>query len=294
MIVRSAQTPRMAATPDERPTEDQGWTGGQTAVTADLLGNALPGPLCPAVSSTHVVLIPSFNSGALLAATVASARKYWAPVWVIIDGSTDGSAAAIEMMTQRDPRLRILHLPVNSGKGAAVRIGLAAAQSDGFTHALVMDADGQHPADRIPAFMSTSISAPDSLVMGRPIFGADAPRARVLGRRLCNACAVLETMRPVGDTLFGFRVYPVGALLSIMQQSRGMNRFDFDPEAVVRLVWQDLKLIHLPTPVRYLSQAEGGVSHFSYLRDNLLLIGMHLRLSLAAIRRLALRRRRYR
>jgi hypothetical protein len=133
--------------------------------------------------------------------------------------------------------------------------------------------------------MATSASAPEAIVMGLPVFGGDAPRIRVLSRRIGNAIAVLMTLRPVGDTLFGFRVYPIAALLSAMRASRGMRRFDFDPEAVVRLAWDGAQLIHLPTPVRYLSRAEGGISHFHYVRDNLLLTRMYLRLGLTAISR---------
>ena len=237
------------------------------------------------VSATHLVLIPSYDSGALLAQTVAAARAYWAPVWVVVDGSTDGSGEAAEAMSRSDPWVRVLSLPSNQGKGAAVRHGATAAHEAGYTHALVMDADGQHPADRIPAFMAASGAAPDALVMGRPVFGRDAPRLRVAGRRLCNWMASVQTMRQVGDTLFGFRVYPLAALLAVMRASRGMRRFDFDPEAVIRLVWRGTRLVHLPAPVRYLSREAGGISHFSYTRDNALLAGMHLRLALAATRR---------
>jgi glycosyltransferase involved in cell wall biosynthesis len=259
---------------------------GYATATPGGTGNWSRDDHCAVVSISHLVLIPSFNSGRLLASTVAAARAFWAPVWVVVDGSTDDSAASVEAMAQTDPWLRVLYLPSNRGKGAAVQYGLIAAQSRGFTHVLVMDADGQHPADRIPLFMATSIAAPDALVMGRPVFGTDAPWLRVASRRLCNACAVLETLRPVGDTLFGFRVYPVAALIEVMQASRGMKRFDFDPEAVVRLAWRGMKLIHLPTPVRYLSRTEGGISHFNYRRDNLLLARMHLRLTLAALCRI--------
>jgi len=241
----------------------------------------------PHVSTTHLVLIPSFNSGRLLAQTVAAARSQWAPVWIVIDGSTDGSADAVEAMARKDHGLRVVRLESNGGKGAAVLKGLVAAEAGGFTHALVMDGDGQHPADRISVFMAASISAPDALVMGRPVFGADAPWVRVTARHLCNWCAVLETRHQVGDTLFGFRVYPVAPLLSVMRSSNGMRRFDFDPETVVRLVWSGTPLIHLPAAVRYPSSAEGGISHFKYLRDNLLLTRMHLRLGVRAAIRLA-------
>ena len=231
--------------------------------------------------------MPSFNSGRLLHDTVRAARAAWAPVWVVVDGSTDGSAASVEALAQGDPALRVLHLPQNRGKGSAVFHAVAQAHARGFTHALVMDADGQHPADHIRAFMAASAANPQALVMGLPAFGPDAPRLRVLARRLSNACGAALTLRRVGDTLFGFRVYPVGPLLTVMRASPAMQGFDFDPEAVVRLVWQGLPLIHLRTPVRYLNPAQDGVSHFRYLRDNLLLSGMYLRLSLTAVRRLS-------
>jgi len=252
---------------------------------ADVVGQSRFDGSDRTVSDSHLVIIPSFNSGALLASTVAAARAYWAPVWVVIDGSTDRSGDAVDEMARTDPALRVLRLSVNQGKGAAVRYGLNAARMHGFSHALVMDADGQHPADRIPAFMAASAAAPESLIMGRPVFGRDAPWVRVVARRLCNFWAAVETFRRVGDTLFGFRVYPIDALLSVMRESRGMRRFDFDPEAVVRLSWRGVKLSHVPTPVRYLSQAEGGISHFKYVRDNVLLVGMHLRLCMIAIMR---------
>lgn len=238
-------------------------------------------------STTHLVLIPSYDSGGLLARTIAEARAEWAPVWVVIDGSADASAAEAEALAGQDPSLRVLRLPRNQGKGAALRHGLLAAQRRGFTHVLVMDADGQHPADHIRIFMATSAASRSALVMGRPVFGTDAPWPRVIGRRISNWLAAVETGRAAGDVLFGFRVYPIAPLLATMRESAGMRGFDFDPEAVVRLVWNGTPLIHLPAPVRYLGPAEGGVSHFDYARDNRLLARMHLRLVGAAIGRMA-------
>jgi glycosyltransferase involved in cell wall biosynthesis len=236
-----------------------------------------------AKSDSHLVIIPSFNTGRLLEATVAAALAHWVPVWVVIDGSTDNSAAAVETIAQTDSALRVFRLPRNQGKGEAVRFGLMVAEASGFTHALVLDADGQHPTERISDFMAMSAASPEAVIMGRPVFGADAPWIRVVSRRLSNACATLMTLRRVGDTLFGFRVYPIAKLLSVMRASHGMRRFDFDPEAVIRLAWSGTPLIHLPTCVRYPSRADGGVSHFNYVLDNLLLMRMYLRLSLGAM-----------
>ena len=238
-------------------------------------------------SATHLVLIPSFNTGRKLSDTVREARAVWSPVWLVIDGSSDGTAEAAVEWAAADPGLRVLVLPHNQGKGAAVLHGLRLAQAAGFTHALTMDADGQHPAALIPAFMQASRQRPAAMILGRPVFDASAPLLRVRGRRVSNWWTHLETLGAgVADSLYGFRVYPVAALAAVMARQPWMRRFDFDTEAVVRMVWRGIKPINLDAPVKYLSAAEGGVSHFRYGRDNLLLSWMHLRLMLEFVLRL--------
>lgn len=235
----------------------------------------------------RLVLIPSYDSGAKLIETVRAARAEWPDVWVVVDGSTDGSDASVRQAAATDPGLRVLALPRNSGKGAAVLHGLRAAAAEGFTHALTMDADGQHPAPMIPAFMEASGADPDKMILGVPSFGEDAPLLRVRGRRISNWWADFETLgMGIGDSLFGFRVYPIAPLVRIMERTRWMRRFDFDPEAAVRLCWAGIRPVNLAAPVRYLRPEEGGVSHFRYGRDNLLLTGMHIRLVLGMLPRL--------
>ena len=241
---------------------------------------------------THLVLIPSYNTGAQLVRTVSEVLAAWAPVWVVVDGSTDGSDAALERLADGSA-LRVLRLPRNAGKGAAVLHGARAALREGYTHALVMDADGQHPADHIATFMAASRAAPQAMVLGLPQFGPDAPALRVAGRRVSNLFAAVETAwAGIGDSLFGFRVYPLQPLVDVMTGTRWMRRFDFDPEAAVRLVWYGVRPLILPAPVRYLLPEHGGVSHFRYGRDNLLLTWMHLRLLLGGAFRLPRRLRR--
>ena len=246
-------------------------------------------------SPTHIVLIPSYNPGERVYETVASARRHWNPVWVVVDGSTDGSAGRLRQMAAQDAGLHVIVLPKNVGKGAAVLQGLEQAAARGYTHALTMDSDGQHPADLIPAFMQASQRTPGAMVLGKPVFDASAPALRVKGRQVSNWWANLETLwSGIGDSLYGFRVYPIGPLRTVMHGQRWMRRFDFDPEAVVRLCWRGVKPVNIDAPVRYYGADEGGVSHFRYLRDNLLLTGMHtrlfagfaLRLPLLLIRRL--------
>ena len=232
-------------------------------------------------SATHLVLIPSYNTGATVFDTVRAARAQWCPVWVVVDGSTDGSTQGLRDMAAADPGLQLIVLPHNSGKGAAVLRGLQAARDAGFTHALTMDADGQHPAALIPAFMQASTQRRDAMVLGRPVFDASAPLLRVRGRRVSNWWTNLETLGAgIDDSLYGFRVYPVAPLIAVMRGQPWMRRFDFDTEAVVRLAWRGVTPLNLPAPVKYLTAEEGGVSHFRYGRDNLLLTWMHLRLML--------------
>lgn len=239
------------------------------------------------MSATHLVLIPSYNPGPAVLTTVQAARAQWPVVWVVDDGSNDGSTASLQELAASDPGLHLIVLPRNSGKGAAVLTGLEAAAAAGFTHVLTMDADGQHPAALIPDFMAASQAAPAAMILGKPVFGPEAPALRVNGRKVSNGWANFETLwMGIGDSLYGFRVYPIAPLMRIMQGRRWMRRFDFDPEAVVRLCWAGVRPINKDAPVRYLSAEEGGVSHFRYLRDNILLTWMHTRLFLGFLGRL--------
>jgi glycosyltransferase involved in cell wall biosynthesis len=240
-------------------------------------------------SATHLVLIPSYNAGERLFETVSAARAAWAPVWVVVDGSTDGTGESLQAMARHDPQLQVFRLERNQGKGAALLHGLRAAAQAGFTHALTMDSDGQHPAQAIGQFMAHSRESPEAMILGVPQFDATAPRERVLGRKISNVCAHVETLcAGIEDSLFGFRVYPIAPLLEIMEANPFMRRFAFDSEAVVRLAWRGVRPINLPARVRYLRADEGGVSHYRYLHDNLVLAAMHLRLFAGMLLRLPL------
>jgi glycosyltransferase involved in cell wall biosynthesis len=226
-----------------------------------------------------LVLLPTYNSGARLAQTLREAHVESDAVWVVVDASTDGSDAEAESLGLEG--VKFLRLPQNSGKGAAVLVALRAAQAEGFTHMLVMDADGQHPAAMIRPFFEISKNNPAAFVCGVPIFGPDAPRERVLGRFAGNFFATLETLGAgAEDSLFGFRLYPVAPALEVMVNTKWARRFDFDTVLSVRLTWAGLQCINVAVPVFYPPRSEGGVTHFRYLRDNLLLVAAHSRLLL--------------
>jgi len=240
-------------------------------------------------SSTHLVLIPSYNPGPNVYATVRAALEQWSPVWVVIDGSTDDSPRRLLAMAAEEPGLSVFVGPANRGKGAAVLRGILEASARGYTHVLTMDSDGQHPANCIAEFMQASQAHPEAMVLGCPIFDSSAPRLRVEGRKISNWWANLETLwAGIGDSLYGFRVYPIAALIGVMRRQPWMRRFDFDAEAVVRLCWRGLKPINIAAPVRYFQTAEGGISHFNYWRDNALLTWMHARLFCGFLLRLPL------
>ncbi len=239
--------------------------------------------------TTHLILIPSYNSGPKLFETVADSLRKNHQIWVIIDGSTDGTGEKLADWMRDNQNLRVFIRPRNGGKGAAVLDGLRAASAAGFTHVLVMDGDGQHPATLIPEFISLSSQNPEAMILGKPVFDGTAPLLRVICRRLSNALAKIETCGAIGDSLFGFRVYPVGPLLAVMENTDKMRRFDFDAEAAIRLVWHGVPVINKPAPVRYFRKAENGVSHFRYVRDNVLLTAMHTRLLMEFLARFMLR-----
>lgn len=241
--------------------------------------HAAPAPIDP----QRAVIIPSYNSGPLLEQTVRSVLAFWRPIIVILDGSTDGSGDPVVALSRTVRGLHVLAHTGNAGKGAAVYAALSFAADRCWTHAAVLDADGQHEASDLPRFMQSSRDNPAAMIMGTPVFGPDAPPIRMLGHRIADFWAALETPgRNMGSSLFGFRVYPVLPAIKVMRDTRRGRGFDFDTQLAVRLAWDDVPIINLPTPVRYRSADMGGISHFRYVQDNLLLIRTHASLLLKA------------
>ncbi len=234
-----------------------------------------------------LVILPSYNSGDNLPRSMRAARGFCDAVWAVVDASTDGSGALAADVAREVAGCRAIILEKNSGKGGAVLRALRDAAAAELTHAIVMDADGQHPAEAIPEFLARAKASPGSLVAGVPVFGPDAPAERVRGRLAGNFFAALETWAMgARDSLFGFRLYPVAPALRVLESVRSGRRFDFDTVMAVRLLWAGIPAINIPVPVRYPSRAEGGITHFRYVRDNLLLVRTHTRLVLGMLARI--------
>ncbi|MES2468470.1 MAG: glycosyltransferase family 2 protein [Verrucomicrobiota bacterium] len=232
----------------------------------------------PPPSSTHLLLIPTYNTGPKVLETVREALAAWKPVWVVTDGSDDGTTEQLEALAANEPDLRIIRHDTNRGKGAAVLTGARLARGAGFTHLLSFDADGQHPAGQIADYMARSVRHPEAMVFGKPVFPANAPTERVMGRKVANFWVDFQTAWwGIGDSLFGMRLFPIADLIAVMEATWFGRRYDFECEAGILLCWRGVPIINVPTPVRYLSKAEGGVSHYHYLRDNVRLVTLFLR-----------------
>ncbi|MDR0966340.1 MAG: glycosyltransferase family 2 protein [Myxococcales bacterium] len=234
------------------------------------------------------ILIPTYDNPATLRGVVERVRRDspGVPILVVDDHSGPEGQRAVEVLAS-EGLIQSRRLSENRGKGGAVKAGFAFAHELGFTHALQVDADGQHCFEDIPRFLDAARAHPSALVLGAPIFDETAPTSRLRGRQISIFWTTLETgfRRVIDDPCCGFRVYPVEAALAAQARS---DRMEFDPEIAVRMVWNGVPVLNLPTKVRYLTADEGGVSHFRPLHDNVLMSWMHTRMVCTLIARAVL------
>ncbi len=222
------------------------------------------------------LLIPVYNHGTLIAATFAKLRAFNLPCILVDDGSDAATAQVLDSLAQQEASITLLRLPANQGKGAAVLHGIAAAHQQGYTHALQIDADGQHDTQDIPSLLAMAEQEPEALISGAPQYGSDIPKARLYGRYITHFWVWIETLSfEIKDSMCGFRVYPVAATQALAQQVSIGKRMTFDTDIMVRLYWQGTPVRFLPTRVIY---PDNGISHFRPLRDNLQISWMHTRL----------------
>ncbi len=233
-------------------------------------------------------LVPTYDNPLTVRAVVERLRAHLPDVLVVDDGSAEPGRRAVEALA-RDGLARAVRREANGGKGAAVKTGFAAARELGFTHALQVDADGQHDLDDVPRFLEAARANPAALVLGRPVFDASAPGVRRRGRLVSRFWTDLETGgRVIQDPLCGFRVYPLDAALRA--NARG-DHMEFDAEIAVRMIWLGTPVVNLDTRVRYVPPEAGGVSHFQMFRDNVRISWSHTRLCTLALLRVATGRR---
>jgi len=225
-------------------------------------------------------VIPTYDNPLTIGRVVTEVRRHIQDVIVVDDGSGQAAVRALDEISNQAAAL-VIHREHNGGKGAAVKFGLETARDLGYSHALQIDADGQHDTADIPKFLARSAERPQAAVLGHPVFDATMPRGRRAAHALTNFMVLLQTGgRFIVDPQCGFRVYPVEAALAV--GARG-DRMDFDIEIAVRLHWAGVPIVNVPTGVRYLRQADGGTSHFRPVRDNVAISWMHTRLLFASV-----------
>ena len=228
-------------------------------------------------------LIPIYNHGCTIARTVRALRAHGLPVLIVDDGSDAATREVLDALVRDIDDVQLLRLPHNQGKGRALDAGLRAAHAAGYTHALQIDADGQHDTDDAPRFLAEARARPEALVCGAPVYDASVPRARLYGRYVTHACVWLETLSlAIRDSMCGYRLYPLDAVCAEIARKPLPARMDFDTEIAVRLVWRGTPVVNLPTRVIYPAD---GLSHFRMFRDNLRISAMHTRLLLGMLPR---------
>ncbi|MCL2872546.1 MAG: glycosyltransferase family 2 protein [Betaproteobacteria bacterium] len=235
-----------------------------------------------------VALVPVYNHGATVGAVVQTLHDLALPVILIDDGSNAECAAVLDALvaasTEASEKTSLLRLPRNGGKGGAVIAGLREAHAQGYSHALQLDADGQHDAAALPAFLDAMREAPQAVIVGFPRYDASVPTGRLLGRYATHVWVWINTLsRRIRDSMCGLRIYPLDATLPVLDAMPRHSRMEFDTEILVRLDWAGVPIRNLPIAVRY---PEDGVSHFRLWRDNARIGWMHARLFFGMLRRL--------
>jgi glycosyltransferase involved in cell wall biosynthesis len=237
------------------------------------------------------VVIPVFNHPYKIAGLVARLLDYGLPCILVDDGSAASCAQLLEEIAEKNPQVVLLRLPHNQGKGAAVCRGLALAQSEDFTHALQVDADGQHDLNDVPTFLACAQQNPTAVISGWRSYDA-MPPSRRSGRKLTDFWVCVNTLsRSIKDSMCGYRLYPLAPTMRLLACKKIGARMDFDTDILVRLYWQGLAVENIPTQILYQDDIP---SHFDIIKDNVRISWMHTRLFFGMLPRIpALLRRNF-
>lgn len=232
-------------------------------------------------------IIPVYNHEHAIGVTVEAVLRHELPCILVDDGSDAGCAAELDRLAARHPqRVSLVRLAQNQGKGGAVMAGFREAARQHYSHALQIDADGQHDAGDLPRFLELARQQPQAVICGCPVYDASVPRGRLYGRYVTHVWVWINTLSlTIRDSMCGFRVYPLAPTLQLIDQVAIGRRMDFDTEVLVRLNWRGVAVVSQPTRVTY---PLDGISHFQLWRDNLLISRMHARLFFGMLLRLPL------
>jgi glycosyltransferase involved in cell wall biosynthesis len=232
-----------------------------------------------------IVVIPVYNHGGAIGAMVERIRGLGVPCLLVDDGSAADCALVLDQIAaEHSGWVSLLRLPDNEGKGGAVMAGLREAMRRGYSHALQIDADGQHDPADIPGFLAEAEQYPQALVTGCPIYDASVPKGRLYGRYATHIWVWINTLSfDIRDSMCGYRVYPLAPTIALIDSVKIGRRMDFDSEILVRMHWRGVPLRNRATRVTY---PLDGVSHFDVWRDNLGISRMHAMLFFGMLIRL--------
>lgn len=229
-------------------------------------------------------IIPVYRHGKTLLPVCKALADINIPCLVVDDGNDEETRADIAAVAAELPSVQVSSLEKNSGKGAAVIRGMYVAEEKGFTHAIQVDADGQHNLSVLDAFISEAKKDPDAVICGYPEYDESVPAARKNGRKITNAWVSIETLsHDILDAMCGFRIYPVAKTVKIFKTRHIGKRMTFDIESLVRLHWRGLRFVFLPVGIIY---PEGGISNFNMIKDNIAISAIHTRLFFGMLLRL--------
>lgn len=218
-----------------------------------------------------IIIVPCYNHSDEFQNFAPRLATAGFPVMVIDDGSDTPQSRKLQDICSANNFEYIPSNP-NRGKGWAMKIGFDAAQKLGYTHALQIDADGQHDVSDIGCFIDLARKNQTCLVVGNPIYDADAPRARRIGRKITDFWVAVETWNlHMPDAMCGMRVYPLHKTCDEMRTLK-FYRMGFDIEILVKMYWAGVDIIQKSTHVIY---PKNGRSNFKMLRDNLYIGLMH-------------------
>ena len=221
-------------------------------------------------------VIPNYNHRDAIELTLQQLQQFGIPCYLVNDGSDQITTDLLRQLDAEHEWVTLIEHQINQGKGGAVMTGLKAAFADGFTHALQVDADGQHQLDDIPKMLASAVQNPQAVISGLPQYDESIPKGRLYGRYITHFWVWVETLSlEIKDSMCGFRVYPLAETVQLIEQDNLGKRMDFDIEILVKLHWQGVRVVHVPTKVIY---PENGVSHFQELQDNVRISKMHTKL----------------
>lgn len=229
-------------------------------------------------------IIPVYRHGKTLLAVCKTLADLDIPCIVVDDGNDEDTRADISAAASALRSVQVVSLNKNSGKGAAVIRGMYQAEEQGFTHAIQVDADGQHNLSVLGEFITQTEKNPDAVICGYPEYDDSVPAARKNGRKITTVWVSIETLsHDIRDAMCGFRIYPVAETAKLFRTRHIGKRMTFDIESLVRLHWRGIRFVFLPVGIVY---PEGGISNFNMIQDNIAISAMHTRLFFGMLLRL--------